>query len=798
MKTAYIDTETLGLYGPAAIIQVQFNYDTLNHDSTPFIFDPWNNPSGLTRALIEEIVGCRVVAHNLTFDWQKLSQFYNALASFKDHERPIDHVQRFAHAIYSNRSLYCLKPRFAVCTMLLAQKNLGGSALSTREIRVRRLPKAVAEIVALTLNKNTHLPDALFAKRTSPVRWSTAVSDAGPAWSDVVLRFGPSNGLKELAKHVLGVDDTTKIGEDVHPPEFPFELGYAPYAHLLNSYGEWEYHEPSGDGQFQIRKLWPLLIHEHVYFWTHNAAAAKYALQDIDLLRRLASHLGDPVSDFDSELACQVASVRVAGMGFDEDALVRAALTSQAVVKGARLNVDSVVQVRKFVTEALDPMEALVVASSCDKDHLKTLITSMITDEREDCCRDGCPRCDGKGYLEPGEMPVVERARHILEIRKHRKRVQLYGKLVIAQSVFPSFRVIGTKSGRMSGADGLNYHGIDKSKDIREIFTLTEHPDWVVCGGDFSSQELAITAAVMNDEALGDVLRDDKKLHAIFAAEANGVPYEQIMEFSEDKTRPESKWYAEGKVTTYSILFGASGFKLSMDLGCSPEEGDRMIAAFFNKFPGMAEARKKVKLSLDCLRSEEGGKLSVVIPERDYVETVFGYRRSFGTELQVMNTMLDAMDALSSTRLPAEFEAAFTGDVLRTEKKGVQTIPGAVKSALYGAIFSLQGKVFRAATNHLIQSTGRTCTLRVQKRIWDELQPVGIHPFNVKLMSIHDEVITTCHRDDALRVQQAVAASVAETCETIPLLSLDWATDVKSWYGVKTTPGVRCGYGAKS
>jgi len=94
-------------------------------------------------------------------------------------------------------------------------------------------------------------------------------------------------------------------------------------------------------------------------------------------------------------------------------------------------------------------------------------------------------------------MPVVNRFNHSLDDRKHRKRLQLFDKLRVARAAYPSFRVIGTKSGRMSGADGLNYHGIDGSRAIREIFTMGNEcePDgtpWVVSGGDMNSQELAI------------------------------------------------------------------------------------------------------------------------------------------------------------------------------------------------------------------------------------------------------------------------------------------------------------------
>ena len=100
LNNCFIDTETMGLYGPAVIGQFEFDYCTERHDDKPFIYDFWRQPAGLTRDLIEEVVQCRVIAHNLTFDWQKVTQFYNAvrrlIAEFGESARPIDHIDRFA------------------------------------------------------------------------------------------------------------------------------------------------------------------------------------------------------------------------------------------------------------------------------------------------------------------------------------------------------------------------------------------------------------------------------------------------------------------------------------------------------------------------------------------------------------------------------------------------------------------------------------------------------------------------------------------------------------------------------
>jgi hypothetical protein len=788
LNSAYIDTETLGLYGPMAIAQVRFTNVTVNHDAKAFIFDPWHQPASITVQLIEEICECRVVAHNLTFDWQKLQQYYNAIRGLQhlygEHVRPIDHIDAMAHLFYSERGKYCLKPAAAVCTLLLCQKNLGGSALAAKEIRVRKLPHQVAEIVANTLNKYTKLPDILFARRNSDVRWATATCEDGDAWSDVALKFGPSNALKDVARHVLGVDDTQKLGVDIEMPEFPFEVGYAPYAELLND-GDW-FHDlyNKKDGTTASVPLWPIKLREHIEFWTRpNTPQAKYALDDIVLLEKLDTYLGDVDTDFDSELACQVASVRVAGFEIDKTQLHDQIASSQKIVDSARLNVDSPTQVRNYIEEALDPMERHVCAEHCDKATLKKMTTAFILDEREECCDTfgGCPRCDGTNWVGPGPMPIVDRCEHILTIRKHKKRLQLYNKLTVSKGCFPSFRVIGTKSGRMSGTDGLNYHGIDGSREIREVFTLTDEQEgWVVSGGDMNSQELAIAAAVMNDVNLEADIGEGKSLHGVFAAAASGIPYDDIIKNKEDKGTVEAGWYKKAKICVYAILYGAAAYNISVTLGVTPEEAQKTIDEFFEKYPYMAETRRMVKKSLEALRSDgEGGRLTVVKPKQTYIESIFGFRRSFDVEFAVMQIMLEAMHEVKSTLKD------YPGKVIRKENKGEQTLGSAASSALYGGIFSLQGKILRAALNHLIQSAGRTVTLRCQKRIWDEVQPVGVHEFRIKLMSVHDEIITTSPAKYTDQINFAIKDEMAELCKTVPLLSLDWATNVGSWYGVK-------------
>jgi len=786
MRTAFIDTETLGLYSPMVTLQYKFSDD----DQEPQLYCPWTNPASRTIKLIEKIVESRVVAHNLTFDWQKLQQFYCGLKQVgkitcgRDF-RPIDHVFDMAEGIYAGRNEYCLKPRAAVCTLLLCQKQLGGTSLATKEIRVRKVPMDVAGYVVDMLNKRTDLPEIMFARRKNGGKWDIAQSDAGDAWADVALRFAPSNALKDVSRYVLDVADTQKLGQDIAMPPFPYECGYAPYATLLR--------DENRTGWFtkDEKPLWPRMLQLHLdFWWTEGSPQMKYALDDIVLLEKLYVHLGSPDTDFDSELSCQVSVCRTAGFKIEQDKLEDAVEISQKVVDSSPVNVDSPNQVREYIQQALDPMEVHVVAESCDKVTLKKLTTAFVLDEPEECCTEGCPRCDGQKELPAGPMPVAIRADKILDVRKHAKRLQLYRKLEVAKGAFPSFRVIGTKSGRMSGADGLNYHGIDGSREIREIFSLADRDGWVVSGGDMNSQELAVAAAVMNDKNLSDDIGEGRSLHAVFAASASGLPYEQIMKNKEDKSTPEANWYKKAKICVYAILYGAASFNIAQTLGVEPEEAEQIILDFFKKYPYMAQTRKQVKESLEALRSDVDGHLQVVKPKQTYIDSVFGFRREFVTEYAVMEILFAAMKDVHKEM------KSIKGECVRKEEKGKQTYASAVSSALYGSVFSLQGKILRAALNHTIQSAGRTITLRVQKRIWDEVQPCGVHPFKIKLLSVHDEIITTSPPSECPKIRYAVAAEMADLCKTVPLLSLDWAEDVGSWHGVKAWEDnlLRCGW----
>jgi hypothetical protein len=767
LRNCFLDTETCGLFGPPVIMQVGYG------NRKPFIHHIWSRTAQSTMRLIENIVKCRVVAHNLNFDWQKMQSLYQNLLvlsrEFGPRAKPQDHIEFFARECEPNgwAEDVCLKPAGSICTLTLAQKTLGGTSLAAKAIYIRKVPAMVAQQLCDWLEEETNLPEILFVRRKT--RWTVRESDHGLAWRDVVLSFGPSNALKDVCKHVLGSDVVTWDESDAGTLEWPKEEGYCPIAARLDE-GNWTYDKG---------KLWPALIRQHIDHWASSDNAEKYALSDVYLVRALYKHFGSPTNDFDSDLITQVASVRQRGFDFNVAGMQELAVQSAAYVANAEINVDSPKQVRQYLAEVLDPAEAIIVEKSAAKAVLKNIRKTFTLDEEEECCDEGCPRCDFTGKVGPGPMPVVARVNHIEEVRKHTKRLQVFNKLLVAGRAYPNFKVVGSKSGRMAGTDGLNFHGIDKKRDIRDLFTF-KRPGWILSGGDYDSQELAIAGTAYDDLVLVGEISKGKSLHGLFGAEVYNTTYEDIMENKADGR------YDKAKTGMYALLYGAAPFKIAQSLGIPEHEANVALERFFKKYASTKKTRERLASELTSLRSVDGGAICWQEPLKDHVDSVFGFRRSFEVENLVIRMLVEVLPKLHD--LFGKYKATVERKVGKP-----QTITGAVYSAIYGAAFSLQGKIIRSALNHIIQSTGRTVTLGLQHNLW-ELQPVGIHPWRICLMSIHDEVVAESAPEDGPVILERVQNKLMEQCKTIPLLSIGWSPDLSCWGELKSAKGVHCGF----
>jgi len=137
-------------------------------------------------------------------------------------------------------------------------------------------------------------------------------------------------------------------------------------------------------------------------------------------------------------------------------------------------------------------------------------------------------------------------------------------------------------------------------KRIREGFVASEGK--VLVSADYSQFELRLAAALAGDEALIKDFNDNVDIHTKTAAEAFGVPMEEV-------TKSQRR---AAKVINFGILYGMSIRGLAEAADMKFYEAKEFIENYF-------VVRKRIKEYLDNLLKEAR--------EKGYVETLFGRRR---------------------------------------------------------------------------------------------------------------------------------------------------------------------------
>ena len=348
--------------------------------------------------------------------------------------------------------------------------------------------------------------------------------------------------------------------------------------------------------------------------------------------------------------------------------------------------------------------------------------------------------------------PTATLAKNIMESRTNNDRCKLYTKLITAGRFHVSNNIIGTKTGRMSGKDGLNATGINRVKKVRECFTMGDGLE----GGDFNAFELGIADAVYKDRALNKMLVTNRKVHAEFGALLFKRTYEEIIE-SEGS---ENDLYNPSKSGFFALMYGGVGYTLHKRLSVPIADAHKAVEDLRARHPEIRAERERLTRIFSPVCDNQWTE-----PQR-YVESLFGFKRDLNLEFDVCHFFYD---------LAGSIPWAVEGSCQRGER--VQSYTSALQSALHGAIYTIQNGVVRAAINHQIQSTGAGITKMVQRSIW-ELQPRGIHDWRVQPMNIHDEILCVHHLGGI--VKETVDSKIQELKAVVPLLAMKWGPG-KNW-----------------
>lgn len=745
---------------------------------------------------------------NMAFDHFKLCQIYTTLALLGEkvgfEESPEDHIEQYALLEMEARDGPCLKPVTALDLMLHARKGPYQATMDREDIRIKRVPAVLAYELAAELGQRIPLKDIYFGRKTNPKeRWKVydIEDDLGrviPDFKHVVLKFAPTSALKALAADALNIDtEEILLFADVEiPKEYrPEELGYAPYAMAVGKPGEWN-------------GAWPEKIQKHINHWAFHATARKYAEDDVRYLQLLYLYFSTPShelkygkfqsGDDDSILACCVGAVRWRGFKINtgkiaklrQDALewlgkIKATCRScgqfelnhtlghKFQASDFEVNFNSTAVVRRYLEEVLDETTKAVIASSTKK----IILEQLAKWKKETVCpkcngiNEHCKHCDGTGLVDGDEPhPVAARAQLVLDSRKAKKRVELFEKLIQAGRFHADFKVIGALSSRMAGAGGVNAQGINKEKEVRECFDLA--PDgMLLLGGDFDGFEVVLIDAAYGDPELRAELMSGKKIHGLFGVFLfPGKSYDDILA---TKKLPEGQnLYSRSKNGVFAMAYGGEAHTLMTRVGIPETVANEAYQRFLKRYKVFGQRRMNTFAMFQAVSQPNGfGSKPKWVDPAEYIESMFGFRRYFTVENQIVRALYDLCQ-----HIPKEW-AAIDVKVVRRDK--LQTAGNSVRSALLGAAFTVQGQTTRAAGNHLIQSSGATLCKTLQRRLWD-IQPSGIRPWRIMPMNVHDEILAPTKPEYEVEVFRIKNEFMQEFRSKVPLLEMEFER-MESW-----------------
>lgn len=806
MNFTTLDTETCGFHGVAVLLQYAFD------DGPVSLHELWCEPIEDTLELIEIICQGAVLGFNLTFDWFHLQKIYNLFLLLGEEygfdREPRDLIYEAAALEADARSGPCIKPASACDLMLHARKGPYQMTMDRKPITIRKVPKVIAESMIKHLEEELVLPDIMFAKNKKPDRWK--IRQVSQDLVDIVLKFNPSTSLKALVKHI-GLNKGRLLFSELEHLKKPAEVGWAPFASAIAN-KSWT----DSEG----RPTWPILINDHIYQWRYHETARAYAEDDVLDTRNLYYHFDSPdFGDDDSILACMLGSVRWRGYAIDIEGLTQLRDEWKPLAKSAPRAPQ---QAKAYISQVMSDVEQEVfIDKDTGKETSKKVVLESITKWKKDCSclrtvwktkqselgtskvktsepDPSCKLCSGTGEL---DHPAALRAKSVAEARKAMYKIGIFNKLIKAGRFHASGSVVGSLSGRMSGstetdsgkAKGLNALGIEKDKRVRSKFNLADE-GYVLSGGDFSAYEVSIAEACYDDpklrsdlltcykcghESTPDQYRESetcpkcgeqdsrRKIHGLFGMQLSGMTYEEVV--ASDGKDPD--WYTRGKGGVFSQFYGGDDNTLVRRTGVDLETAQKASFGFKEEYQGIG--REYARIEADhCSMQQPGGIGTQVVwnEPAEYIESLTGFRRYFTLENHICRVLFDLANDPPKEWSKHKFRI--------TRRERSQTVSGAGRTCLFAAAFGLQASCMRAALNHKIQSTGAILTKELQREIWDE-QPVGISPWVVQPINIHDEIM--CPNTIPDRLEEIVVSFVQRRKSLVPLLKIEWVRHLQNW-----------------
>ena len=776
-----MDTESVQFIGPTALIQYQLIGSSGTDLTEIILHDVMATPANETCDIIDTMMESELVGFNLAHDMFHLSRTYNLCKRLPHGYAPEEDLMHWHDLMQEEESRkYCLLPRKAVDLMIIGQRSEFQALIKQKPIRLRKVPRALADSLVTELSERIVLNPMYFAGFKDGERWrikelygpgtpkagqelgnlseeSRESVEVDPDFVNLELPFQPKKTLKSIMKHILKYD----------------VVEFDSYADKTTEY----FWNPNSDNWMEVYDSW-------MRMWRDDPSQRKYARDDIVYTRALYEHFysntseaGDDTEDFGSVLACMAGNLFWKGYSINPEVTRREYSKAQKIVEVSKklVNFNSPPKTLEYILAGTNNPIIKNTILSTDKETLERLYKADLKRSKKT----------------PDILSVSERAKFVLDGRHADKRATLLRRLLIAGKLYCQFKISGTATNRKAGGsmegkgESINPQGIPSEDDFREMFTFMPPlldsekaeglPGWAMSGGDAESFEVSIAAAVFNDPGLTEELLSKRKFHAIFGSFIYKKSYDEIL--ATDSLEGLLNLYKRAKAGVFAWFYGGLAHTISEATGVEIEQVEAGLAEMEKKYPGIGQARLRIWSKFEALRQKvQFGAVEWHEPDKK-ITTFLGFERSFEVEVECCRTIFQLANKLPDYMK----EMGKKIKVMRNEEKGEQTGFGATMSSLFAAAFQITAQIMRIASNFVIQSPGGEMIKKLEYEIINKFQPRGIHSYYVIPFNQHDEEVVAhrCGLEDSL--EELIYDFVERYKKHVPLFSIKWRKNKRNW-----------------
>jgi len=514
-----------------------------------------------------------------------------------------------------------------------------------------------------------------------------------------------------------------------------------------------------------------------------------YAAADITMLRVVYDHFSCQ-PDFaalahDMALVPWASAIRMIGVHIDEQARDVAKSAYQArraegvehCVRLGLKNINSSDQVIDFlnlhvVKEANTALttedEIEDVEDGRRKDTLEPLLKKLKGDRKKIIAKN-----PGNTGL---DVPILN-LEMLIQARVFDRKLQFVDS-IRGDSVFPLFHISGTQTDRMTCTNPNSQQmpspdretDWEKDQEVHFRAMFTPPAGWKMCCGDFDQLELRIksgitqdpfTQAIYSKETDNDPADEhsetalklfNKELHELLPNSTD----EEILTLLKSKDKRVKHFRAKAKPIGFGIPYGASKFGIARNADCTENEAEKMLDDYWKLCPVTKRAIESVHSAVTTIQNDPNFVgILVETPNATSVPNKVGVARHFRVALRlafIAGKIADSTRGFDGlTYLDRHFPAlvyspavVYRGKDFETGMAATVPVLKALRSALRGGAFGLQGSIQRQSFNFLIQSLGSFLTKELQSRLYNQLIEPGVHagatlPILFGLQ-VHDEI----------------------------------------------------------